>query len=303
MGLCWERMEFRTEEYAQITGFDGSVRDLVIPEKIEGLAVRSIAAHAFENHTELRSAVLPRSLVTLRPFAFYNCTNLKTLELFNTANDYYDGVIRRCPSLECITVHCDKPDDYVIVRSMLQDVDGTLTFHLLLPDGELRLTFPEYVNEAKEDTMARAIHFSIEGAGMAYRECAGKKSIDLPGYDRLLQRLTAYDLAVGADIAFGRLRYPLGLSQEAQEGYEKFLSEHDDEVLRVLIQAEDEAEAEKNLRLMTGRRLIGEAALETALQLAAEKKKAGLCARLIAYRSEESSSKETGGGQVLSLDW
>lgn len=303
MGLCWERMEFRTEEYAEVTGFDGSVRDLVIPDRIEGLAVRSIAAHAFENRAELRSVTLPETVVALRPFAFYNCINLRTIELFNTANDYYDGVIRRCPSLECITVHCDRPDDYVIVRSMLQDVDGTLTFHLMLPDGELRLTFPEYVNEAKEDTMARAIHFSIEGAGMAYRECVGKKSIDLPGYDRLLQRLPAYDLAVGGDIAFGRLRYPLDLSQEAQEGYEKFLSEHDDKVLRVLIQAEDEAEGEKNLRIMTGRRLIGEEALETALQLAAEKKKAGLCARLIAYRSDEFSTKGTGGSQALSLDW
>ncbi len=303
MAFLWERKENRSEEYAQITGFDGSVRDLVIPERIEGLEVRSIAAHAFENRAELRSIVLPGSLVTLRPFAFYNCVNLKTIELYNATNDYYDGVIRRCTSLECITVHCDKPEDYVIVRSMLQDVDGTLTFHLMMPDGELRLTFPEYVNEAKEDTMARAIHFSIEGAGMAYRECIGKKSIDLPGYDRLLQRLTAYDLAVGADIAFGRLRYPLGLSQGAQEGYEKFLAENDEKVLSVLIENEDEADSEKNLRLMTEHRLIGEAALETALQLAADKGKTGLCARLISYRSEAFAEEQKDVSQVMSLEW
>lgn len=303
MALLWERKELRGEEFAEITGFDGSVRDLVIPEEIEGLAVRSIAAHAFENRAELRSVVLPRGLVILRPFAFYNCANLKTMELFNTANDYYDGVIRQCMSLDHITVHCDKPEDYVIVRSMLQDVDVTLTFHLLLPEGELRLTFPEYVNEAKEDTMARAIHFSIEGAGMAYRECVGKKSIDLPGYDRLLQRLTAYDLAVGADIAFGRLRCPLGLSPKAREGYEKFLAENDEKILSILIQDEDEAESEKNLRLMTEHKLIGEAALEAALQLAADKGKAGLSARLISYRSEAFAAEPKGGSKVMSLEW
>lgn len=302
MGLLWERKEFRTEAYAEITGFDGSLRDLVIPEQLEGLAVRSIAAHAFEGREELRSAVLPKTLVTLRPFAFYNCINLKTMELFNTTDDYYDGVIRQCAALDCITVHCSQPDDYIIVRSMLQDVDVTLTFRLLLAEGELRLTFPEYVNEAKEDTMARAIHFSIEGAGMAYRECVGKKSIDLPGYDRLLQRLTAYDLSVGAEIAFGRLRYPIGLSAGAREGYERFLSENDEKILQVLVQAENEAESENNLRLMTERRLIGETALDAALQLAAEQGKAGLCARLIAYRGESAAQGKAGSG-ALSLEW
>ncbi len=303
MAFLWERRDIRGEEYAEITGFEGDVRDLVIPEEVGGLPVRSIGAHAFENRTELRSVVLPKNVVTLRPFAFYNCSSLKTIELFNTTNDYYDGVIRQCSLLECVTVHCDKPDDYVIVRSMLQDVDGTLTFHLLLEDGVLHLTFPEYVNEAKEDTMARAIHFSIEGAGMAYRECVGKKSIDLPGYDRLLQRLTAYDLAVGAAIAFGRLRYPLGLSPEAGKGYEQFLSEHDSKVLQVLLQGENESESGKNLCLMTEHGLIGEKALETALQLAAEKGKTELSARLIAYRSQQSSAKKKEDSQVLSLEW
>ncbi len=137
---------------------------------------------------------------------------------------------------------------------------------------------------------------------MAYRECVGKKSIDLPGYDRLLQRLTAYDLSVGAEIAFGRLRYPIGLSAGAREGYERFLSENDEKVLQVLVQAENEAESENNLRLMTERRLIGEAALEAALQLAAEQGKAGLCARLIAYRGESSAQGKAGSG-ALSLEW
>lgn len=58
--------------------------------------------------------------------------------------------------------------------------------------------------------MARAIHFSIEGAGMAYRECVGKHRLDLAGYDRLLEKLTAYDAAAAVRIAFGRLMYPEG---------------------------------------------------------------------------------------------
>ena len=125
----------------------------------------------------------------------------------------------------------------MVIRSMLQDVDVTLTFRLLDPEGRerIRLTFPEYVNEAKEDTMARAIHFSIEGAGMAYRECVGKRTLDLAGYDRLLGRLTDYDFDVAARIAFGRLLYPEGLSEQAEGGYETFLRDNDEKTLRFLI--------------------------------------------------------------------
>ena len=303
MGFIWEKITCLGKEAAQIGGYEGNIPDLVIPETIEGLPVCSIAAHAFSGRNDIRSAVLPESLVTLRPFAFYNCPELKTMDLYNTTDDYYDGVIRQCPVLGEITVHCVQPENYVIVRSMLQDVDVTLTFRLLDPEGteRIRRTFPEYVNEAREDTMARAIHFSIEGAGMAYRECVEKRALNLAEYDRLLGRLTDYDFDVAAQIAFGRLLYPEGLSDTAREGYEKFLRENDEKALRYLIHEDERKSCVLETRLMTERGLIEDKGLDAAMKEAADRGRTGLCSILMEYRGDlrESGNRAT----ALSLDW
>ena len=287
-------------EAAQVTGYEGRLSDLFVPEKIDALPVRSIAGHAFEHRKELRRVFLPESLAALRAFAFYGCSALTSMELYNTTDDYYDGVIRQCLSLRCVTVHCVRPDNYVIVREMLRDIDGTLQFRLLTAEGEIRLTFPEYVNEAKEDTMARAIHFSIEGAGMAYRECVGKRALDLAGYDRLLGRLTDYDFDAAAQIALGRLSCPAGLSEKSAAGYEEFLRAGDGKTLAWVIRSADGPERREYLALLTSRQLIGRAALEEGLDLASSLGETGICAILMEYRRQVFPSDAP---EIFSLDW
>ena len=288
------------EDAVQVMGYEGQLRDLILPEVMGGLPVRSIAGHAFEHRKELRSVSLPQSLKTLRSFAFYGCTALSSMELYNTTDDYYDGVIRQCPSLHYVTVHCVIPDNYVIVREMLNDIDGVLCFRLRTPEGEIRLTFPEYVNEAKEDTMARAIHFSIEGAGMAYRECVGKRSLDLAGYDRLLGRLTDYDHDAAARIALGRLACPVNLSEKSAAGYEDFLRTNDVKVLTGLIRAAGDPERRENLAVLTSRGLIGRQALESGLEEASRAEETEICGLLMEYRRQAFPS---GAFETLSLDW
>ncbi len=303
MGFIWEKKTYAGEEGIEVTGYEGILRDLTVPDRLEGLPVRSIGAHAFSGRKELRSVQLGQSVKILRPFAFYNCTELRHMELCSTADDYYDGVIRQCPLLHEITVHMTERDNYIVIRSMLQDVDGMLTFQLVGEGSgqELRLTFPEYVNEAKEDTMARAIHFSIEGAGMAYRECVGKHRLDLAGYDRLLEKLTAYDAAAAVRIAFGRLMYPEGLSADAQKRYERFLRENGGRTLELLIEADAEESRAAQLRLLTERGLLDAGALEQGLILAAQKGRTELCGILMEYRRTRET--EPCGAAELHLEW
>ena len=295
-----ERTPQGPREAVQVTGYDGRLSDLFVPEEIDARPVRSIAGHAFEHRKELRSVFLPENLTTLRSFAFYGCSALASMELYNTTDDYYDGVIRQCPSLRCITVHCVRPDNYVIVREMLRDMDGTLQFRLMTAEGEIRLTFPEYVNEAKEDTMARAIHFSIEGAGMAYRECVGRRTLDLAGYDRLLGRLTDYDFDAAAQIALGRLACPAGLSEKSAAGYEEFLRSGDGKALAWVVRSADGPERRENLSLLTSRQLIGRAALEEGLDLASSLGETGICSVLMEYRRQVFPSDAP---ETFSLDW
>ncbi len=303
MGFTWEKKTYAGEEGMEVTGYEGGLRDLVLPDRLEGLPVRSVGAHAFSGRKELRSVQLGRNLKTLRPFAFYNCTGLRSIELYNTADDYYDGVIRQCPLLREITVHMTEKDNYIVIRSMLQDVDGMLIFRLLdEEDGQrLRLTFPEYVNEAKEDTMARAIHFSIEGAGLAYRECVGKHRLDLAGYDRLLEKLTADDGAAAIGIALGRLMYPEGLSAAAEKRYEAFLQENGRRTLELLIEADAQEGSTAQLRVLTQRGLLDAGALEQGLTLAAQKGATELCGILMEYRRTRKTPSCDAAG--LRLEW
>ena len=225
--------------------------------------------------------------------------NLKEVELFNTTDDYYDGVIRGCRKLSKITVHLILPENFIIAREILNDTDAALSFTFLPDAGEpFSLTFPEYVSEAREDTMARAIHFTIEGAGMAYRECVKKHAIDFREYDTLLPRLTMYDFASAAAIALGRLQTPVALTDDGREKYETFLTDHNKDLLCLLTKREDT----KAVQFLSDHDLILADAIPEALEIAAEKKLVEITGILMAVQGKK---KETsGGGLSLSLsDW
>ena len=77
MPLLYETIQYQREECLEITGFQGTLKSLTIPDRIGGLYVRSIAKHAFARRTDLVEVSLPDSIKRLSLFAFHNCTNLK----------------------------------------------------------------------------------------------------------------------------------------------------------------------------------------------------------------------------------
>ena len=42
-------------EYIEVTGYEGSVTNLVIPYEIDGIRVESIGSHAFSAHCDISS--------------------------------------------------------------------------------------------------------------------------------------------------------------------------------------------------------------------------------------------------------
>ena len=278
-------------EYIEITGLQSRQSRVSVPDALEGLPVRSIGSHAFAERSFLRELIVPASVKTLRSFAFYACHNLERLSLCDTTDDYYDGVIRQCTGLRQITIE-GSGENFILMKQMLADVDMALRFRLLLGGKEIRLTFPEYVSEAREDTMARAIHFSTWGSGIAYRECVTKKNIDLTGYDRLLPRLTDDDFESAAEIALDRLMFPEGLLAPAEKQYRDFVRERPARVLKLLIEQEDV----QAVSFLSAEGLIGKAALEPSLLLASRLGESEICAVLM-----EEQKKYGSGGTVLTL--
>lgn len=300
-----QKSKDRERKILSVVGYEGTLLDLTLKEEEGGIPVCRIAAHAFENRTDLRRAILPQSISCLGPFSFYGCTSLFLLDLYNTTVDIGDGVIRQCPGLCRIVVRCIQEGEYQTAKDLLRDVERELTFHFMTKEGEIRLTFPDYVNEAREDTMARAIHFSIEGAGVAYRECVGRHALDLTGYDRLFDHLTEYDSSCAVKIAMGRLACPMALSMRAKSQYEEYLRSHDEKTLIVILNGtkstipEEQKDWEEYFSLFLHRSLLGKEALEKGLELASSLGQRKECSALLDYRSKTFPEEE----ECFSLDW
>ena len=162
---------------------------------------------------------------------------------------------------------------------------------LTLPDGaKALLTFPGYVYDFNENTMARTIQFSIAGSGMFYRECVDRRSMDYRGYDRLFEKALIDGNAVSEDIAIGRLLYPVELSENFRDMYESYVSKNSESILMRLVEsAETEAETVEVIKaLLTYKKkspedepLLGRDSIDKAIRVTADKKMALLSAVLM----------------------
>ncbi len=272
-----------TSQGITVTGYDGEVIHLHIPDNIDGLPVRGIAPWAFANRAELEYVSLPDTLRTLSRFAFYSCRNLKKVLLGDAIADYGDGVFRQCYSLSELELRLSD-GHFSILREILADTDRTLRFVLHLPDGEACLTFPDYLAEYEEDTRARQMHYHIEGIGFSYRECVTRAGIDFRNYDRLFQRIRQDERRQASQIAMDRLLYPYALTEEAESLYRVFLRENAADVFHQAIETHNR----DWLILLTAQHLAGPDSLESAIRYASEKREAEYVSLLM------HASKETG---------
>lgn len=281
MPFTYEKKEEQGRAFAEVTGHEGSVTILRVPETIDGLLVKRIAGNAFSWREDIREAILPACLKTLRGFAFYNSPNLRRITLHDGVEDYYDGVIRHCRQLSEIRVF-QKRDNFALIKAMLWDNDRQLRLILEEERETICLTFPEYFSDYVEDTRARAFHTKIEGAGYHYRECVTARGIRYQEYDEIFIRASSYDGPAAARIALDRLQYPHELSDYAGEKYREYLSGEMERILPGLIRERDE----QAIDFLAAQDLIPGAALEQGICLASEAKLPSVCARLMAAQKQ-----------------
>ena len=249
-----------------VTGAVDGVRDLVIPDTVGGKRVLGIAPHAFAGNADLRFVSLPESIRFIGSFAFHNCLSLAKMELHDSITDYGDGSIRQCTALSDVRIAMHASNHEAVVR-MLSDCDNTLTFTLDYPDGTALLTFPGYVYDFTENTMARTIQFNIEGSGMAFRDCVSRTGIDFAAYDRLFHRAKLDNIAVTVRLLLNRLMTPYALSSQAKALYEAYVEENAEAVLKTLVQQSD-TEGIRFLVSEKKRHLLNKPAVSGAVMLA-----------------------------------
>ncbi|MCR5403368.1 MAG: leucine-rich repeat domain-containing protein [Butyrivibrio sp.] len=280
--------------YIEVTGYEGSIRDLVIPDAIDGMRVEAIGNHAFSGRQDLCTVILPEGVRTILGFAFHNCRNLKRIELYDSVDDYYDGVIRQCDSLEEVAISI-KRGWYEVVRNFLADNDKRIRIRLNIAaaDETALLTFPEYVYDFNENTMARTIQFSIAGSGMFYRECVDRRCINYREYDRLFEKAMIDGGEVAQDIALGRLLYPCELDEIYRTKYEDYVKANAEAILARLIPRADKDREVKEILKSLNNGMLSSEQINYGIKLSSELGLTEVSAILMEYGRPDRSSEDS----------
>lgn len=186
---------------------------------------------------------LPAYLEKVGAYALYNCEKLKKLELYSTTLDWGAGVFTGCYGVEQVTFHVDESRKSCM-REVLAELRQTLEV-LYLPEqvsredlrqrydltglqqSHVRLIFPEFFEEAVENTPARILVTETHGCGQKYRNAFVNTQFQFKEYDSLFPHVQVQEPeALTARLALGRLMEPYRLEEPYAERYREYLKEH-----------------------------------------------------------------------------
>lgn len=210
-----------------------------IPEKLDGYPVTRLDAYAFSESRltrdekrpicgmQLKELYLPRTLQSIGKYAFYGCRNLEKLTLTHRPLDIGGGAFTGCVRVKKLRFFMEDASGYAF-KDVTAELRQELRITLEYGGGEqAELLFPEYYEEAVENTPARILETKFHGSGYHYRQCFQDGVFQYTEFDRFFfesQYLESEDFCI--ELALLRLQYPYRLSEEAKGCYQSFLMEH-----------------------------------------------------------------------------
>lgn len=87
-----------------ITGTKKKIKDLVIPEHINGVQVVGIGNNAFKDNEILETITLPTNLTQIGDKAFYNCTSLEQINVPDLVQSIGESCFENCTQLKHVTL-------------------------------------------------------------------------------------------------------------------------------------------------------------------------------------------------------
>lgn len=255
-GMKMDKMEAHAYLYKNI---EGGIRLLacrsldhiaVIPEQVGGRPVLELGDYLFSEFrretedgiwscgdqpedgelpelkgSKLTEVWLPATVKKVGKYAFYNCERLERLSCHSTTLDWGAGAFTGCKGIRHLDIHVREGQ-----KSCFQEIVSELrqTLHVAYHGTrEARLIFPEYYEEAVENTPARILETHMHGCGHQYRYCFHQYEFQFRSYDSLfpyVQVQEKEELVTG--LAMGRLRYPYGLTEANEKAYLEYLNDH-----------------------------------------------------------------------------
>ena len=292
----------------------------VIPSRIEGNPVTELSPYLFSSHQNyeeekgplsfwwsesdgrveekealslpplkgklLKELCLPPSLEKVGAYAFYNCENMKKLEVYSTTLDWGTGVFTGCGRIESVTLHVDESRKSCM-KEILSELRQTLSV-TYLGKQEARLIFSEFFEEAVENTPARILVTNTHGCGKQYRNAFVNTQFQFREYDSLFPYVQVQESEeLAARVARGRLLYPCQLSDRYSEMYQSYLREH---CVAAACQAINRENGEE-LRWLTEHISFDSRQMEQVIQAAGEAGATGTVSYLMDQRREKGDIK------------
>lgn len=159
--------------------------------------------------------------------AFYNCKNLKKMELGVHTEKIGSDAFMNTLVFRQITLRCgaaEKSGLKQILSQIMADMEVTFAGKTEI---EAVLLYPEYYEVYDEIAPAHIFGRSIAGEGFRARQAFLDGVVDFAGYDGIFpQACVEESVKTLSQIALNRLQYPRGLSEEARMRYQNYVKEH-----------------------------------------------------------------------------
>lgn len=166
-----------TDGTVRVTGCPGCSGTLVIPERLGGYPVSSVAEFAFEGNDHLNSLLLPATLTDIGTAAFRNCKNLNRVEISSGASLTIGAyAFYGCAALE--SVEFTALHDLTVYGSAFEN-DVSLS-EFLLPDTLTTLRIPSNAFAGDD-----ALSFDPARFTTVSRDMTVSMSAVTKGYNRL----------------------------------------------------------------------------------------------------------------------
>ena len=228
----------------------------VLPDYMDGMPVTELERYLFSQTVRgretppdhlreepqlcgraVKELALPQHLKKVGAYAFYNCSELKTLSFGSTVQDWGAGVFTGCTGINSLRIRI-VPGSKSCFKEVLSELRQELTVEYLDEEGRLlaKLIFPEFFEDSVENTPARIIMRKMHGCGPMYRYCFSGTEFLFREYDRLFPNAVIVERPkLVTQLALYRLYWPYGLTEEWKGGYWDYLKQHPMEAVKGLM--------------------------------------------------------------------
>lgn len=180
----------------EITGFNNSVSDVVIPSEIEGLPVTAISTGAFYL-SAITSIEVPDTVTSIGEMAFLGCTSLKTVKLSTGVAKIEKNAFGSCSALQEVQVAKDNPNFSSLDGVLYSKAQDTLVIYpaaktdaaYTIPGGVTSVAMYAFSENPYLETLAIP-NSLIKVGDSAFFNCKNLRSVSYNGTEEEWNQIT-----------------------------------------------------------------------------------------------------------------